>query len=201
MCDGNVDLFLQLVQELARRPGPDADAPRPGAVQADVDEIRMMEDAFDLLPSTQMEDISPDVADEAWNFMEQDREADWDPNAAENSSTNNNANVEPSSAQNVDSAHISIAFHNQAGGTEHGPAQSVFGSIDMSGQGNAQRLTDRSSDIPMLDVPSDPSARRLEYLLSQDHGLIDDLIPVICPSGSSRDAEAMGGHLSTIEEE
>lgn len=197
MCDGDVDLFLQLFHELTRRPGA-AGPERPTSVEVDMDEIRMMEDAFDLVPSTQMEDVNPDVANESlfWSVMGEDHEANLHPDAAQNTGTAT-SNIHQVSAQDVAFAQEPTAFHNQAGGITENHGQGAFGSIEMNDQSGG----DRSSDMPMLDTPMDPEARRLEYLLSQDHGLIDHLLPAICPSGSVRDAENMGAQLFTIEEE
>ncbi|TLD19712.1 hypothetical protein PspLS_09649 [Pyricularia sp. CBS 133598] len=203
MCDGDLDLFLQLFQELTRRPGAAGLEP-PTAVEVNMDEIRMMEDAFNSVPSDQMEDINPDIADEAlfWRVMEEEREANLHSDAAQNTDTAASS-IQQVSGQDVTLAEEPLAFQNQAGATaqDHGQSASAFGSTEINDQGDAQSVGDPSSDIPMLDIPMDPEGRRLEYLLSQDHGLIDHLLPVICPSGSVRDAEAMGSQLFTIDEE
>ncbi|EHA51793.1 hypothetical protein MGG_16681 [Pyricularia oryzae 70-15] len=176
----------------------DASSAQPAQSSSAAPGGQMMEDAFDLVPSTQMEDVNPDVANESlfWSVMGEDHEANLHPDAAQNTGTAT-SNIHQVSAQDVAFAQEPTAFHNQAGGITENHGQGAFGSIEMNDQSGG----DRSSDMPMLDTPMDPEARRLEYLLSQDHGLIDHLLPAICPSGSVRDAENMGAQLFTIEEE
>ncbi|KAI6352456.1 hypothetical protein MCOR25_009419 [Pyricularia grisea] len=191
MCDGDVDLFFELFQELTRRPGA-AGPLRPTAVEVDMDEIRMMEDAFDLVPSTQMDDINPDVADETLfrSVVGEERET-----------TPLDPDTQQVSAQEVTFTQALTVCQNMAGGTAHSHSRTPFNSFEMDDQSDAQSVGDRSLDTQMLDVPFDPEGRRLEYLFGHDSGSIDQLLPIICPSGSAHDSEAMGGQLPTIDEE